>query len=346
MVRAKVSKLILSSQGSYLGMEKGCFTVKDENGNVVKYPLFESEIGEVVLKSGNAVSTGALASLGFWGIDALIVTQKGKPVAMLKSLDDDSHVRTRIAQYEALNNGKGLNIAKQIILGKITGENLLLQRYGLRQHDLMSVKSKIEKIDTSDLKMLRRKLLPIEGKCSEFYFQQILSLFPSSMQKTKNRSTFRAYDGLNNTFNFAYALLKWKVHCALINAKLEPYLGFLHSEETYKPSLVCDMMELYRHLVDDFLIQYCRDVQRKDFVVKTEKYVSNRQGKREYLCDCKTNDLMRRFYAYLDWKVRIPRIRHGEKSSIETLISEEALLFAKYLRNEIETWIPRIASLS
>jgi CRISPR/Cas system-associated endonuclease Cas1 len=128
MVRAKTQKLVLDGNGEYLGMEKGCFAVKDKNGTVSKYPLFESEIGEVVLKSGNAVSTGALASLGFWGIDALIVTQKGRPVAMLKSLDDDSHVKTRIAQYEALSNGKGLNIAKQVILGKIAGENLLLQK--------------------------------------------------------------------------------------------------------------------------------------------------------------------------------------------------------------------------
>jgi CRISPR-associated protein Cas1 len=342
MVRAKTQKLVLDGNGEYLGMEKGCFAVKDKDGNVSKYPLFESEIGEVVLKTGNAVSTGALASLGFWGIDALIVTQKGKPVAMLKSLDDDSHVKTRIAQYEALSNGKGLNIAKQVILGKIHGENLLLQKYGLRQHDLISVKKKIDAIDTSDLKVLRRKLLSIEGRCADFYFQQILSLFPSSIPKSGKRRTFRAYDGLNNTFNFAYSLLKWKVHCALINAKLEPYLGFMHSEDIYKPSLVCDMMELYRHLVDDFLIQYCKDVQRKDFVVKTEKYVSNRKGKREYLSDSKTNDLTRRFYAYLDWKVRIPRIGHGNKSSIETLISEESSLLAMYLRSEKKDWIPRI----
>lgn len=125
--------------------------------------------------------------------------------------------------------------------------------------------------------------------------------------------------------------------------KLEPYLGFMHSEDIYKPSLVCDIMELYRHLVDDFLIQYCKDVQRKDFAVKTEKYVSNRKGKREYLSASKTNDLTRRFYAYLDWKVSIPRVGHGNRSSIETLISEEASLLASYLRNERKEWIPRIA---
>jgi hypothetical protein len=49
---------------------------------------------------------------------------------------------------------------------------------------------------------------------------------------------------------------------------------------------------------------------------------------------------MRRFYAYLDWKVKIPRIRHGEKSSIETLISEEVLLSGMCLRNEERDLIP------
>jgi len=34
----------------------------------------------------------------------------------------------------------------------------------------------------------------------------------------------------------------------------------------------------------------------------------------------------------------------GDQQEIETLINEEALLLAKYLRNEIETWKPRIAS--
>ena len=37
--------------------------------------------------------------------------------------------------------------------------------------------------------------------------------------------------------------------------------------------------------------------------------------------------------------------RRARQDSIETLISEEALLFAKYLRNERELWKPRIAAL-
>lgn len=44
-------------------------------------------------------------------------------------------------------------------------------------------------------------------------------------------------------------------------------------------------------------------------------------------------------------EVEIPRIRHGKKQTLDTLISEEALLLAKYLRNERQSWNPRIASL-
>jgi hypothetical protein len=39
--------------------------------------------------------------------------------------------------------------------------------------------------------------------------------------------------------------------------------------------------------------------------------------------------------------VEIPRIKVGKKQTVETLINEETLLFAKYLRGEIETWVPR-----
>jgi len=41
--------------------------------------------------------------------------------------------------------------------------------------------------------------------------------------------------------------------------------------------------------------------------------------------------------------VEIPRIKVGERQTFETLINEEALLFAKYLRDENSLWLPRIA---
>ena len=62
--------------------------------------------------------------------------------------------------------------------------------------------------------------------------------------------------------------------------------------------------------------------------------------------DLKTSDLMKKLNAYFESKVEIPRIRVGKRQTIETLINEEALLFAKYLRHEKRDWIPRIVNVS
>ena len=67
--------------------------------------------------------------------------------------------------------------------------------------------------------------------------------------------------------------------------------------------------------------------------------------KREYLNDRMQRDYLKRLNSYFTSRVEIPRIRKGEHQEIETLISEEAFLFAKYLRGEKTHWEPRIASL-
>jgi CRISPR-associated protein Cas1 len=149
--------------------------------------------------------------------------------------------------------------------------------------------------------------MSIEGHFSDSYFAQILSLIPYSV-RPESRKTFKAYDGVNNIFNLAYEMLSWKVHRALIRAKLEPYLGFLHSLAEGKPSLICDFMELYRYLIDDFVIQYCKRVQKKDFVMKTEDFSTNRKGKREYLNDSLTHDLMKSLNEHFKTKVEVPRV--------------------------------------
>ena len=261
---------------------------------------------------------------------------------MLKSLDDDSHVKTRVCQYEALGNGKGVEVAKRLVFGRVESQNLMLRKYGLRQHDLLGVKRRIEGVEGPSLKAVRRRLLPIEGRASQHYFKQVFQLFPKSI-RVENRRTFKAYDGINNAFNLAYTVLKWKVHRAIIKAKLEPYLGFIHSEQFGKPSLTCDFMELYRCLVDDFLIGFSQRLRKKDFKVKREDYSSSRKGKREFLNEEKSKDLMRGLYVLFECRVDVPRIKFGRRQTVETLINEEVLLFAKYLRNEKVTWCPRIA---
>lgn len=52
---------------------------------------------------------------------------------------------------------------------------------------------------------------------------------------------------------------------------------------------------------------------------------------------------MKKLNDFFESTVKIPRMRVGERQTIETLINEEALLLAKFLRDERKTWTPRIA---
>jgi len=262
---------------------------------------------------------------------------------MLRSLDDDSHVKTRVCQYEALKDSRAFEIAKQFVKSKIEGQNQVLKKYGLKTDT--SVKLRIDALEMENISLFRRKLMQIEAKFSQFYFKQILQLIPEKI-RPDGRKTFKAYDGVNNLFNLAYELLAWKVHKALINAKLEPYLGFLHSAQFGKPSLVCDFQELYRYLIDDFVIQYCQNLAKRDFTFKTERMSTQKKGKREYLDDVETRDFTTKLDNYFETTIEIPRIRVGDRQTIDTLISEEVLLFAKYLRNELKNWNPRIVNLN
>jgi len=63
------------------------------------------------------------------------------------------------------------------------------------------------------------------------------------------------------------------------------------------------------------------------------------------LNDGKTSDLVKKLGAYFESKVDIARIKHGNRQTIETLINEEALLLAKFLRSERATWAPRIPTI-
>jgi len=64
---------------------------------------------------------------------------------------------------------------------------------------------------------------------------------------------------------------------------------------------------------------------------------------REYLNAAETRRMMKELDGYFESKIDIPLLRHGKRQRIETLINEEALLLAKFLRNERKTWIPRLA---
>jgi hypothetical protein len=70
-----------------------------------------------------------------------------------------------------------------------------------------------------------------------------------------------------------------------------------------------------------------------------------KMGKKIHSKEYETNSLAEDLNAFFDRVVDVERIKVGKRQTIDTLISEEALQSAKYLRNERKDWIPRIAKI-
>jgi len=99
--------------------------------------------------------------------------------------------------------------------------------------------------------------------------------------------------------------------------------------------------ELYRYLVDGFVVEYCQGLKKRDFVSKVEDVSRSRRGRREYLNDGKTREFMSLLGDFFDSMVDVPRLKHGNRQTIGSLINEEVSLLSKYLIKEKKKWIPR-----
>ncbi len=64
------------------------------------------------------------------------------------------------------------------------------------------------------------------------------------------------------------------------------------------------------------------------------------------MCEYETDNLADDLSSLFESVVDIPRIRYGKKQSLDTLICEETLQLARYLRDEQQKWNPRLPMIS
>lgn len=325
--------LCLSTYGEYLGTEKFDFLIKKEEQ--IHTRPFHS-VKEISISSGNSVSTKALAWASIYGIKTLVTSQSGRPLGVLLPLNYDSHVKTRIKQYEAYSNEVGVQIAKSIAKAKIEAQASLLEKHQVdcnkrKQRSLV----KLEKLEANSADQIRTKIHSIEGHFGKFYFKELIELFPKNLQ-TRVRHSYKAVDITNNLFNLGYEILKWEVYKSVINAHLDPFLGFLHSIQHSKPSLVCDLQEPYRPLIDEFLIKFSKKLEKKDLE-------ANYQGSfpRIFLKHKISSQMIDELNSLLETKMVKQRTRKfGKSSRIKTIIREDIEQLASFARNETVQWYP------
>jgi CRISPR-associated protein Cas1 len=329
-------RLFLNEYGSYLGVEGLNFIArKGKEETPQRIPFYS--VDEIAISSGGSVSTKALAWASIYGTKVLVTSPRsGRPLGVFLPLDHDMHVETRVKQYQAYASEKGITIAKAILTAKIMAQASLLERYNVG-FDSGFYLRQINRVKTLPYEKARRALFSIEGEYSQKYVPRFLKLFPTQLQ-THVRESYGATAALNNILNLSYEVLRWEVYKSILDAHLDPYLGYLHSIEHSKPSLVCDIQEPYRAWIDAFLVEYCHELSSRDLEAKYH------QGKpRIFLKHPESSRLIAELNTYLSRRAGKQRThKYGSSSRLKTIIQEDTEQLARYIRGDLNAWMPTI----
>ena len=84
-------------------------------------------------------------------------------------------------------------------------------------------------------------------------------------------------------------------------------------------------------MIGNFLIERTKKFHKKDFVPITDFMMTLKMGKKIHPKEFETDKLAKDLNAHFDFMGNVERIKVGNRQTIDTLISERALLFEVYM---------------
>ncbi|MGB9666589.1 MAG: CRISPR-associated endonuclease Cas1 [Candidatus Cryosericum sp.] len=253
------SELLVSSPGSFVGVRDQMICVSHNHVISQRIPL--RVVRHITIASaGVSLSSNLLLDCSTQGIGIDFVDKYNNPFARMQWEDDPSSALA-LAQVDALRDGRAGRTVRAIVGGKISNQISCI-RYFLKSRttnqelsaecdhrcDLMEKLaqsiSTLEQYDT-DMTTLRGKLLSIEGRSASLYWDCVKDLVETTSD-FPGRQGHGSTDLVNSLLNYGYGILYNRVWQAVAQQGLTAGIGFLHTEQKGKPTLVFDLVEEFR----------------------------------------------------------------------------------------------------
>lgn len=258
--------LVLSTPGLMVGKRENKLIVKKGGIVVQEVPLLNLK-NVTILCDGIGFTSNVVQACAEYKISIDFLKRDGLPYAMLHS-PVFFEAKTGIGQLEAYNNDKCFQLVQCFVWGKIINQINLLKYYSkyyikrnkafsdnfitvietLKNHAGSALHLKHEDLDT-----FRQSMFGIEGQASARYWEAMTHIINTRVQFT-GRERQGATDLVNCMLNYGYGILYSRVSEAIIKARLNPNLSYLHKPENNRPSLVYDLIEEFRQQAVDRVI--------------------------------------------------------------------------------------------
>jgi len=280
-------QLVINSRGSYLRKKNNCFLVKNEDK---VFEVSVKKVDSILITTSTYLSTDAVKFAVDNNIDIIFLDYYGNPYGRVWHSKLGSTTLIRRKQLESSTGEKGLNLSKEWIICKIENNVDFLKSLANSRPNkekvineyVISLEKKIYMLQKmkGSLEEKRNSIMAIEGMAGKEYFGTLNYIMPDRF-KFKGRSRSPAKDEFNCLLNYGYGVLYSMVEKGCILAGLDPYIGFIHTDNYNKKSLVFDLIEMFRILVDKTVIYlFSKRKIKKEYFDQIKNGLSlNQEGK-------------------------------------------------------------------
>jgi CRISPR-associated protein Cas1 len=231
-----------------------------------------------------------------------------------------------------------------LLSGKLANSRTVLQR-ALRDHREKIAADAVEKA-ARHLSALIKELDPqkalnvlrgIEGDAAHNYFGVFdhLIIVKKDVFRFNGRNRRPPLDRVNCLLSFIYTLLLHDVQSALECTGLDPAVGFLHRDRPGRPGLALDLMEEFRAYIADRLVLS---------LINTGRVTAKGFKAQETGAVLMSDDTRKKIIVAYQ-KRKQDEILHpflNEKMPLGLLLHTQALLMARFLRGDLDSYPPFI----
>lgn len=234
-------------------------------------------------------------------------------------------------------------VATSCVLGKIANGRTVLLR-AIRDHgdkvDASALQEAIDRLGAAIRRLQTGLSLDevrgVEGDAARTYFNAFDHLIVRDKDHffMRQRSRRPPLDRINCLLSFLYTLVVNDIRSALEAVGLDPAVGYLHRDRPGRSGLALDLMEEFRPMADRLAVSLVNlgQLRRDDFVI------SDGGGVR--MSDEARKTLLVAYQKRKQEEMVHPFVE--EKMAVGLLFHMQALLFARYLRGELDGYPPVI----
>jgi len=309
----------------------------------VRVPLIKVE--QVVVLADSTLTTPALLALLEQKADVCFCRYNGQFAGRLAG-EFTRNGLLRVEQHRAHNDyQRRIALAQQFVAAKLANQRTQLLRTNRKLADsalataaeqlagvIKSVKALVIPRDVAVDPVRPQADTPLgtlqglEGAGSAIYFGAFPKLLRADFGFDGRRKR-PPTDPINALLSFGYTLLTNNVLSAIGLVGLDPYVGYLHSSQYGKPALALDLMEEFRPVIVDSVVQTVinnRVLDQEDFVSELGAYRMTDAARRKFLV---------KFEERLSQEVEHPTF--GYRATYRRCLELQVRLLAKALTGEI-----------